>query len=584
MPGFFISNFGKIELENFRNSECVADEWQIDGVFCARNTLNKFLCDKVFAESNEYFIIMEGVILNKAELYVEHGVETVEELVSSMYLQHGRIFFDGFRGSFSGALYDKARKEWVIFTNHYGDNPVFYYTDNAGGFAFGSQVNYVLNALAKEGVDLTLNMDAVYMMLSYGFMVDESTYAGEIKRLLPGSFATVNKNGEVKVDSYYRPKEHLRDLSGWSDAKIIQEMDRLFQQAVVRGLSKDVEYGYSHLCDLSGGLDSRMTTWVAHELGFAPVLNVTFSQSQYLDQLIAQKIAAYLHNEFIFKSLDDANFIFDAKQIVEMNFGLSLVAGITGAESFMRRLNFSGLGMGHTGQMGDVIVGSFLDSTDDLDDFRPGGNYSDRGIEKIALPITREYADREQYLLETRGFLGALSSHFVRRNYTEVASPFLDIDFFDFCLSIPVEKRASHKLYKRWILEKHPEAAQFIWEKEGAKITSTKLSRFLRKCMRVARRMLKRMQGATPVSSMNPFDMWYKSNADIRNWIDAELVRERPACPPHVRVEIDSYIIGSSALEKMQALTALLAIDYYFGDAPHGGRLRVDKEQPSKES
>ncbi|MEC4175718.1 asparagine synthase-related protein [Adlercreutzia sp. R7] len=583
MPGFFISNFGKIELDNFRNNECVTDEWQIDGVFCARNTLNKFLHDKVFAEGKECFIIMEGVLLNKAELLVDYDVETVEELVSSMYLQHGRIFFDGFRGSFSGALYDKAREEWVIFTNHYGDNPVFYYTDNTGCFAFGSQVNYVLSALAKEGVDLTLNMDAVYMMLSYGFMVDESTYAGEIKRLLPGSFAVVNKFGEVKVDSYYRPKEYLQDLSDWSDEEIIQEMDRLFQRAVLRGLSKDVEYGYGHLCDLSGGLDSRMTTWVAHELGFAPILNVAFSQSQYLDQLIAQEIAAYLHNEFIFKSLDDANFIFDAKQIVEMNFGLSLVAGITGAESFMRRLNFNSLGMGHTGQMGDVVVGSFLGSADELDDFRPGGNYSNKRVERIAPPMTRGYVDREQYLLETRGFLGALSSHFVRRNYTEVASPFLDVDFFNFCLSIPIEKRANHKLYKRWILEKHPEAAQFVWEKEGAKITSTKLSRLLKKCMRGAKRMLTKMRGGTPISSMNPFDVWYKSNADIRKWIDEELVRERPTCPSYVRAEIDSYIRDSSTLEKMQALTTLLAIDYYFGDASYGG-LGAGMEQPSKEN
>lgn len=566
MPGFFVSNLGEIELKNCCNESCIQDELNYNGTYCARNTLSKFVLDKVFAQDDEHIIILEGALLNKAELFEMYGVTSTPSLIKAMLGRDEAVFFGQFRGSFSGAVYDKAQETWVVFTNHYGDNPIFYYHDEAGKFAFGSQVNYLLDALSAAEVDLTVNESAAYMMLSYGFMVDDSTYAHEVKRLLPGTYAVIDKTGGMRTVRYWRPKENVQDLSEWSDEALIKEMDRLFRQAISRELAKDDEYGYGHLCDLSGGLDSRMTTWVAHDAGCPPVLNIAFSQSGYLDQLIAQEIAAFLGNEFIFKSLDDASFVFDAQRIIEMNYGLGLFAGITGGESLLRKLNLNNLGLEHTGQMGDVVVGSFLRSASEIMDFSPGGSYSTKGIERIAPPSPETYKDREQYLLETRGFLGALSSHLIRKNYTEVASPFLDIDFFDFCLSISPEKRINHAIYKQWIIEKYPEAANFLWEKQGAKITDTEASKALRRCARVAKRAFLKLTGRDSAASMNPFDLWYRRNPTIKNWVDSQLGKERPSCPTSLRSAIDSYVSeDASTLEKMQAITVLLSLDYYFG-------------------
>ena len=50
---------------------------------------------------------------------------------------------------------------------------------------------------------------------------------------------------------------------------------------------------------LSGGLDSRMTVWVAHDLGYTHQLNMTFCQSNYLDFKIAQQIATDLRHDFM---------------------------------------------------------------------------------------------------------------------------------------------------------------------------------------------------------------------------------------------------------------------------------------------
>ena len=57
-----------------------------------------------------------------------------------------------------------------------------------------------------------------------------------------------------------------------------------------RVFEKDLEYGYKHLVALSGGLDSRMTAWVGHNMGYTNMLNYTFSQTDYLDETVPKEI------------------------------------------------------------------------------------------------------------------------------------------------------------------------------------------------------------------------------------------------------------------------------------------------------
>lgn len=63
-----------------------------------------------------------------------------------------------------------------------------------------------------------------------------------------------------------------------------------FKNAIKRAFEKDLEYGYKHLVALSGGLDSRMTAWVAHTMGYTNMLNYTFSQTDYLDEKVPKQI------------------------------------------------------------------------------------------------------------------------------------------------------------------------------------------------------------------------------------------------------------------------------------------------------
>lgn len=570
MPGFFISNICQVGLCNVYDRACVQDSLTCDGFFCARNTLNKFLDDKALYEDEDFVVIAEGVLLNKNELLKATGTRSITELAIQGYLNKGDAFFDEFRGPFSGALYDKAKRRWIVYTNHQGDKTVFYYFNRDGGFAFGSQVNYVLDVLHCRKETITLNERAVYAMISYAFMVDDGTYVNEVKRLLPGHYAVID-NGRLEVREYYRPKKNLLDLSRFSDEDIIEELDSRFKRAVRRQMDKDVEYGYKHLCDLSGGLDSRMTTWVAHELGYGSCLNLTFCQAGYADERVAEQIAAHLGNELIFKPLDDARFIYNAEHIINMNYGLSLYSGLTGGESLLRALNLDSYGLEHTGDLGDVVVGTFIQSLAELDDISHAGAYSEKMLGKIPPPDTSKYRDKEQYLFEIRGFMGALSSHMIRQNYTEAFSPFLDVDVMDFCLSVPVEKKMHHRLYKKWIMTKHPEAGNFVWEKQGVPLNASLgavMVKKIRTLSKVIRAWIMEGRGAHNFG-MNPFDYWYATNEDVRAWLDASLKKFGKECPTNLRQEIERFFKEGVTIEKTQAITALAAIDYYINDEYH---------------
>lgn len=48
-------------------------------------------------------------------------------------------------------------------------------------------------------------------------------------------------------------------------------------------------------------------------------------------------------------------------------------------------------------------------------------------------------------------------------------------------MSIPLEYRMNHVLYKKWILSKYPDAAKFRWEKTGELITKSNTNSFTKK-------------------------------------------------------------------------------------------------------
>ena len=127
MPGFLVgSRKIDVELKNRFPQRCVQESLDLPRQTAKRNTLNKFMGDKVLAETPEAIMVLEGYLLNKTALFSRYSVSSAAELMDRMYRENGDAFFADFRGEFSGAFYDKALDKWLVFTNHTGTNPVFY--------------------------------------------------------------------------------------------------------------------------------------------------------------------------------------------------------------------------------------------------------------------------------------------------------------------------------------------------------------------------------------------------------------------------------------------------------------------------
>ena len=572
MPGFRVSNIKTVStLLDKYPERCVSGI--LGGGTACRQTLNKFLQDKAFEETEQLIIVADGYLLNKTKLFEKYDASSMADLVSQMLQRCGESFFFEFRGCFSGAVYVKTEEKWIVYTNQIGDNPIFYLLID-GKFAAASQVSYLLGFCKEHDLRLTFNESCAYQMLTYGYIATDETYANEIKRLHGGDYL-VFQDGKLEVKTYHRFEKHTERFACKTENQIIDEIDRAFRNAVALEWGKDDEYGYRYLADLSGGLDSRMNLWVAHEMQNRHMTVLTYCKEGYLDEIIAKAIAKYWKDEFLFKPLDDAAFMYDVEENTFLLSGLSLYSGITGGKRFLESLDLSGYGIEHTGMVGDIILGSFYHNPDDGDRGWPSGMYSEKL--KSRLPehvqnLGQNYDDHEIFLLHARGFNGACNSHLIRRNFTEVGSPFLNVEFMQLCYDIPVELRIGHNIYKKWIIRRYPQATMFKWEKTGGRITENPNRTALRKVIKRGSQKLLRMLGIDSMISagMNPIDYWIAQNKVLREFLDKSksglLDENKTLFSPALADDLSRLYDRGNASEKAMVLTVLAAAKMYFND------------------
>lgn len=481
--------------------------------------INNF--DKTYHECDEYLIIIEGVILNKNEILLDNWIDTI----ITLYKNNGETFFNIFRGSFSGVFFDKRKNKWIIYTDHIGSKHVYYNKMNNNQYIFSSKIANIINLRKEKNIKSLLNTNAAYMLLSYGYLISKFTLTKDIFKLQAGHYIVIEKN-ELKIKQYHiftnKPNYNL------SDEETLRKINTLFKQAIDRQFKKDNEYKLKHFVGLSGGLDSRLTSLGAHSLGYENQINFTFSQSNYLDETIPKKITTDLKHEWIFKSLDNGLFLKNIDETTLMSEGNVSYFGLAHGNSLYKYLNFKELGIIHTGQLGDVILGTYSSFKNHTDKFSiESGAFSKKFIPKIDFKnIDIRFENEEIFKFYLRGFSGMNAGLLSLQHYSETMSPFYDVDFMEFALSIPVEKRYNHKIYKQWISKYHIKTTQYIWEKTGKKpinsIFDFKLTykgkKITLKKILVLAKIIKAQTNTK--KHMNPFTYWYNNNTSLKEYLD----------------------------------------------------------------
>ncbi|MGE0825493.1 MAG: asparagine synthase (glutamine-hydrolyzing) [Candidatus Binatia bacterium] len=227
--------------------------------------------------NGQYAITYNGEIYNFQELRAEletYGYQfrsrTDTEVLLYAYAEWGERVLARLNGMFAFAIWDRQRRELFLARDRYGVKPL-YYTQCGHLFLFASEIKALL---AHPACQVDLDKEALLEYFTFqNFFTDRTLFAGI--RLLPAGCCMHVASGAQTYglirrywDYHFVEPERPDD-----EREYIEELDRLFRQAVRRQLISDVEVGSY----LSGGMDSgSITAFAAHHLPYLKTFTCGF--------------------------------------------------------------------------------------------------------------------------------------------------------------------------------------------------------------------------------------------------------------------------------------------------------------------
>lgn len=544
-----------------KNIENEYDSISGEGYIIYKNFNKKFEKEKVFNESNDLVVVIDGVILNNEKLNKQYHSKDNFDLVSKMYKEKGIDFVKDLRGNFYGVILDKVRNEFFVFTNHLGNKPVYYYHNKEKEiFVAGSDLFYIIEALKNMGIKVSLDELGAYYMLTFGYMIADTTLIKEIKRIEPGTILKLNNNSlESKQYFFLDNENYLKD----SEDEIIYNMNELFRESIDMAFKKDVENGYNHVAYLSGGLDSRMVSIVAKELGYEDITTITFSENYSRDEKIARKIAADFKFDSIFKSLNNGEFLKNVDKAVEANFGQNIYSGAIHLVSANEIINFDKFGFIHNGNLADVMHGDYIaaprHTSPEIGNWMYSRRFKDK-VEHINPFVKEKYGNEERFAVYNRGINGMYNGSVSSLDISETCEPFTNQDLIAYCSRMKPEYKYKEALFLKMIQKYYPEATKYKWQKWNLRPTkfNTKfMGTFAGKVFRVVDGQIQLRFSQS--NNMNPFNKWYSENENLRGFINNYIKDNFWLLEDYTDIKNDCEIIAKegNVIEKTQVMTLL---------------------------
>jgi asparagine synthase (glutamine-hydrolysing) len=210
-----------------------------------------------------YALTYNGEIYNFQELRVE--LESLgyqfrsrcdSEVILHAYAAWGEACVNHFNGMFAFAIWDKPRQRLFLARDRYGIKPL-YYCSTGNTFLFASEQKALL---VHPEVRRELDEEALLEYCTFQNIFTDRTLLRGIRLFPAGSRASIalGAQHELKPERYWDFRfEQVEPVK--SQQEYVEELDRLFVQAVSRQLVSDVDVGSY----LSGGMDSGSITSVA---------------------------------------------------------------------------------------------------------------------------------------------------------------------------------------------------------------------------------------------------------------------------------------------------------------------------------
>lgn len=214
--------------------------------------------------SNRFVLSYNGEVYNFKELRTEleklgHRFrgKSDSEVVLISFVEWGTSAFIKFNGMFALSIWDRKERVLTLARDRYGIKPL-YHSEQSGVFSFGSEQKAIV---ANPAFSRTVNSAALLEYFTFQNIFTDQTLLEDMKILKAGHYMQV-RAGETRFEKTEKQYWDYRFSApgGVVDSReYLEELRRLFGQAVDRQLVSDVEVG----AYLSGGIDSGSIAAVA---------------------------------------------------------------------------------------------------------------------------------------------------------------------------------------------------------------------------------------------------------------------------------------------------------------------------------
>jgi asparagine synthase (glutamine-hydrolysing) len=212
-------------------------------------------------ETGDIILTFNGEIYNFQNLRVEleacghhfHS-RTDSEVIIHGYEEWGDCCVTRFNGMFGFGLWDRRGRRLVLARDRYGIKPLYYWTDGST-VLFASEIKALLQ---HPSVRREIDPAALLEYFTFQNLFTDRTLFRNVRLLEAGHLLTVEADGTIADREYWDYDFREPECAG-DPREYEEELHRLFVQAVRRQLISDVPVG----AYLSGGMDSGGITAVA---------------------------------------------------------------------------------------------------------------------------------------------------------------------------------------------------------------------------------------------------------------------------------------------------------------------------------
>ncbi|SEV82398.1 asparagine synthetase B family protein [Natrinema salifodinae] len=484
-------------------------------------------------EDEDRWVCLEGRIYDRDDEGLEAELLEVAEHVLATdaddeFLTEWLLETDG---EFLLVAADKDTGRLGLLNDPLGRLPTYYFHDGET-FVFSRELRYLINEAAVEDFDPM----GVAQCLLFGYSLGARTLVQGANRLRPGTKLTVDPDhGVITETALHRfdfgDPAHADRSQSRNAAELVDRFEQACQQRSGCG-SRDV-------ISLSGGLDSRSVLAGYHAEGI-PVTAATMASEDFVppsDVDIAQRLASALDVEWRRYEVGPPNGS-DLDRIIKTKNGqIGLLTSFI--LDFFRQLRetYDPALTYVTGDGGDKVLPDLtparsIDDEEGLVDYVIAEN-SFLSLDQVAQitglsadAIRRSVRDRLRlypesdpaakyvhFLLYERGVNFLFEGEDRNRFFFWSTTPFYSMDFFRYAMNCPPEQKARYNLYRSFLADLEPAAAELPHPDYGVPVDSARheaaafvddvLSRYPR-LFDLARPIVKSINGLDTGSQLQP--------------------------------------------------------------------------------